>query len=184
MPIYPKAPNYTYRETLSAMRDFYVALNGKDILAFIGDSAGGGLLLSFAQYLTDEGIGSPDHLITFSPCLDLALDNEKIADYTADDPMLNWADLRLKFSFYADGDLNSPYVSPLYCDYSVLGRWTCFVVTEEILYPDTELLHDQLINEGIEHDYYVYQNQFHTFAIFPIPEADVCCKAIKDVLFG
>lgn len=183
LPIYPKAPNYTYRETLEAMESFYGDFaENRNVVAFVGDSAGGGLLLSFAQYLTDRGKDSPDHLITFSPCLDLALDNKNIAQYTAADPMLNQADLRLKFSFYADGDLASPYVSPIYCDYSVLGRWTCFVGTEEILLPDAQKLHDDLVSKGIDHDFYVYKNQFHTFAIFPIPEADACLNKIKLVL--
>ena len=183
MPIYPKAPNYTYRETLETMAAFYEDFSsGRDIAAFVGDSAGGGLLLSFAQYLTDNGKTAPDHLVTFSPCLDLALDNADIARYTAADPMLNHADLRLKFTFYADGDLDSPYVSPIYCDYSVLGRWTCFIGTEEILLPDAQKLHDDLVSKGIDHDFYVYKNQFHTFSIFPIPEADACLNKIKLVM--
>ena len=185
MPIYPKAPDNTYKETLSAMETFFDAYSiGREIIAFVGDSAGGGLLLSFAQYLTEDGREAPEHLITFSPCLDLDLDNEEIADDTAADPMLNWADLKLKFSFYADGEGDSPLVSPIYCDYAVLGRWTCFFGSEEILYPDGKKLHERLTNEGIEHDFFFYKNQFHTFPIFPMPESDVCLGIIKTVLFS
>lgn len=184
MPIYPKAPNYTYRECLPALKSFYLAYAGnKEIVAFFGDSSGGGLLLSFSQYLVDNGFPIPDNLVTFSPCLDLSLENPEIADYTAADPMLNRADLRLKFSFYADGDYDSAYVSPLYCDYNTLGRWTCFVGSEEILYPDAELLHEILTERGIDHDFYFYRNQFHTFAIFPIPESDTILGICRNLLF-
>ena len=78
----------------------------------------------------------------------------------------------------------SPYASPIYCDYANLGRWTCFFGTEEILLPDALDLHARLESEGIEHDFFVYKNQFHTFAIFPIPEADVCLNRIKNILFA
>lgn len=185
MPVYPKAPQYDYAEVLGWLFSFYAALpDGYEVIAFMGDSAGGGLLLSFSQYLADEGMDVPNDLIVFSPCLDLSLSNPEIASYTALDPMLNWQDLRIKLSYYANGGaFDDPYVSPLYCDYSLLGEVTIFAGTHEILLPDVRLLDEALTAQGISHNYYEYPNQCHTFSIFPIPERRLCLEQIKSALY-
>ena len=182
MPIYPKAPDNNYLDALAWVYDYYVEYK-LDPVAFFGDSAGGGLALSFAQYLSDRGGNLPEDIILFSPCLDLSLSNPEIEDYQESEPMLNADDLRRKFAYYAEGgSLADPYVSPIYCDYNKLGKVTVFVGTHEILYPDAKLLDEKLTNLNIEHNFYVYENQFHTFSILPLPERGVCLEQIKAVL--
>ena len=183
MPVYPKAPEYDYIYVMEWLYSFYKSEFKETPDAFFGDSAGGGLLLSFAMYLRDKGEETPDNLIAFSPCLDLSLQNPEIADYTASDPMLNVADLRLKLSYYVGrGKADDPYASPLFGSFENLGRITIFIGTREILYPDTVLLKDKLLAAGIEYDYCVYKNQIHTFSIFPMPEREICLEKIKSVL--
>lgn len=183
MPIYPKAPQFNYKDCMEWLSAFYSIVSEEyEIVAFMGDSAGGGLVFTFAQYLEDKGIDSPDDLIAFSPCLDLSLNNAEIADFTKADVMLNWQDLKLKFTFYADGDFESPYVSPIYCDWNKLGEVTTFIGTNEILLPDNRLLNKILTDENIEHNYYEFNNQFHTFAIMPMPERKDCLEKIREAL--
>lgn len=181
MPIYPKAPEYGYSDALEWLDSLYSEIILEETVeAFFGDSAGGGLLLSFARYLADRGSEVPADLIAFSPCLDLSLSNPEIADFAPVDPMLNTADLRVKLSTYVkDGAYDDPYVSPLYCDYSDLGEVTLFAGTREILLPDIRVLDRRLTEEGISHFYYEYPNQNHTFSIFPMPERRLCLEQIK-----
>ena len=183
MPVYPKTPEYDYVYVTEWLYSFYKSEFKDTPDAFFGDSAGGGLLLSFAMYLRNKGEDTPDNLIAFSPCLDLSLQNPEIADYTAADPMLNVEDLRLKLTYYVgSGSVDDPYASPLFGNFEELGRITVFIGTREILYPDTVLLHEKLLAEGIEHDYFVWQNQIHTFSVFPMPERAMCLQQVKEIL--
>ncbi len=184
IPIYPKAPQYGYEDALAWTYDFYQTLDdGYDVVAFMGDSAGGGLMFSFAQYLTDRGGTPPSDLIAFSPCLELSLQNEEIAEFTASDPMLNVDDLRRKLSFYVpDGDFENPYASAIYCDYENFEEVTVFVGTREILLPDVRRLIGILEEKSVKHNYYEYENLYHTFSIMPMPERQECLNVIKSVL--
>ena len=80
------------------------------------------------------------------------------------------------------GSVDDPYASPLFGNFEELGRITVFIGTREILYPDTVLLHEKLLAEGIEHDYFVWQNQIHTFSVFPMPERAMCLQQVKEIL--
>lgn len=186
MPIYPKAPDYTYPDVMAWLYGLYTTeLSDLQIIAFMGDSAGGGMLINFAQYLTDRQNKAPENLISFSPCLDLSLSNKGMADFAAEDPMLNIVDLRIKLRYYiGDGTYDDPYASAKFCDYSQLGKVTIFMGDRELLLPDAREWDEKLTEQGIEHNYYEFQNQFHVFPIFPMPERTFCMEIIKDVLYG
>ena len=183
MPVYPKAPEYKYDYVLEWLYDYYVTLDGE--FYFVGDSAGGGILLSFSQFLADRKVDGAKKLIAISPVLDIALTNPEIDEYAPLDPMLNKADLARKMATYSgDCDVKSPYVSPLYCDYSKLGEVTIITGTHDILYPDTKLLDEKLTSENIKHNYLVYKYQTHVFAIYPMPERTVVLNRIKEIIFS
>lgn len=181
MPIYPKAPDNDYMAVMEWLFNFYDSVGGAS--TFIGDSSGAAIMLSFSQYLYDRGKEVPKNMIAISPVLDITLSNPQIADYAPLDPMLNQADLARKMATYlADGDPTDPYASPMYCDYSVLGKLTIITGTHEILYPDTKLLDEKLTALNIEHNYCVFENQNHTFAIYPITERTVVLNYLKKIL--
>lgn len=73
-------------------------------------------------------------------------------------------------------------MSPIYCDWNKLGEVTTFIGTNEILLPDNRLLNKILTDENIEHNYYEFNNQFHTFAIMPMPERKDCLEKIREAL--
>ncbi|MFN4201319.1 MAG: alpha/beta hydrolase [Fervidobacterium gondwanense] len=76
VPDYPLAPENTWRETYEFVDKLYGMLlekySGKKFV-FIGDSAGGGLALGFAQKLRDENRRLPEHIVLFSPWVDVRL---------------------------------------------------------------------------------------------------------------
>lgn len=87
-------------------------------------------------------------------------------------------------TYAGDCDPKSPYVSPLYCDYSKLGEVTIITGTHDILYPDTKLLDEKLTSENIKHNYWVYKYQTHVFAVYPMPERTIVLNRIKEIIFG
>ena len=60
---------------------------GKEIL-FLGDSAGAGLAISFAQYLNEVNLPQPEKIILSSPWLDVSLTNPDIQNVILKDNSL------------------------------------------------------------------------------------------------
>ncbi|MCM3077473.1 alpha/beta hydrolase fold domain-containing protein, partial [Bacillus altitudinis] len=61
VPVYPKAPNHQYMDAIESVLPVYQALLEKgtpENIVIMGDSAGGGLSLAFAQYLAKKGIAA------------------------------------------------------------------------------------------------------------------------------
>lgn len=90
-PIYPLAPNHTWAETYDLLTEVYQdILNDTDAPVIImGDSAGGGLAVSFCEYLSEMNLEQPDKMILLSPWMDVSMSNPAAADYEASDPMLS-----------------------------------------------------------------------------------------------
>lgn len=187
MPIYPKAPQYTYQYTLDTIYSIYNRVTSDtnyNSTVIMGDSAGGSLTLTLGQYILENGGKQPDDLIALSPCLDMSLSNPQIASYEKIDPMLSLNDLKLKLDVYFLGetDAQSYKVSPIYCDYATLPEVTIFMGTDELLLPDARLLKSRLDEEGVNINYYEYGNMCHTFPLFPTPEAKQVMGQIEDVI--
>ena len=79
---YPLAPEYSYKDTFEIVQksfDILISQYPKDRFMFMGDSAGGGLALAFAQKLKNEKYEvQPVKNILFSPWLDLSMQNPDI----------------------------------------------------------------------------------------------------------
>src|SRR5213078_3276343 len=86
-------------------------------IAFVGDSAGGGLLLGTLYKLREEGLALPAAAVAVSPWTDLALTGPSLKLNAAADPMLNVARLPgLASGYLGDADPRNHYASPLYGD--------------------------------------------------------------------
>lgn len=187
MPIYPKAPQYTYMYTLETVYNTYNEVSaGGDYsnIVFMGDSAGGSLALSLGQYVVQkEGI-APNNIIAFSPCVDMSLTNIDIPVWQKNDPMLDANDLRLKLDAYFGSDRSSEIylVSPMYCDYANMPPVTIFAGGYEILTPDIRKLTDSLKTQDIAISYYEYPKMAHTFVLLPIPEARDALEKVKTII--
>ena len=72
-------------------------------IAFMGDSAGGGLALATLYKLRDEGIALPAAAVAVSPWTDLALTGPSLRANAAADPMLNVANLPTLANDYLGG---------------------------------------------------------------------------------
>lgn len=189
VPLYPKLPEADAGTSYAALMDFYgeaVAPLAPEELLFMGDSAGGGMALSFAMQLRDAGLEGPEELLLLCPWLDVTLTNPDIPAYEKKDPALDSEQLRHLGDLWA-GDLDpaDPVVSPLYGDLSGLGHITLVTTTGELLYPDILRLDQRLTDAGIEHTLNVRENMFHVWPLYfyyRIPEAVEDTLWIEDQL--
>ena len=179
VPIYPKLPDSdagTACAALTAAYEEFISGMVHGDLIFMGDSAGGGLALSFAMQLRDAGLEGPEKLILICPWLDVTLTNPDIPAYEKRDPCLDSEQLRHLGALWA-GDLSpaAPIVSPLNGSFDGLGAITLITGTGELLYPDIMALHDELSRQGIAHDLASWEGMFHVFPLYlgyGIPETE------------
>jgi acetyl esterase/lipase len=186
MPIYPKAPNYTYETSISMVLNTYLDLATRvasENITIMGDSAGASMSLSLCQYFSKNDINQPKDIILFSPMMDGKLDNPEIVGQQEKDLMLALETLKVKVESYAGGceNLENYLVSPIYGDFTNLAPITIFMGTEEILLPDVRLFVTSMQNE-IPIEYYEYDNMLHDFAIFPMREGKEVRQIIKNIM--
>ena len=169
VPDYPLAPAATYREVYT----FITALYGQLLertdahhLLLMGDSAGGGLALGFAQYLREQGLAQPSQLILLSPWLDLSVSHHEIMDLDKKDPLLSVAALRWCGLAYAgEQDLRHYQLSPVYGDLTGLGRIAVFIGTHDLLLADCRYLHQRMEEQGVDFRYYKYPKMVHDWML-------------------
>src|SRR5262249_4364203 len=91
VPLYPLAPEHTYRETYPWLLALYQHLcdtQHPENLTIMGDSAGGGMALSLVQQAVVQGLPHPKQTILTAPWVDLTLQNPAIRQRDRSDPVL------------------------------------------------------------------------------------------------
>lgn len=136
-------------------------------IAFGGDSAGGGLVVSTLLYLRDHQVPLPKCAICMSPWLDLTLSGASYADREAEDVML----VREAFPFWVhnyigEADARSPYISPLFGDLRQLPPVYIQVGTAEMLYDDSLSFAKRAEEAGSPVTLDVFPGYFHVFQAF------------------
>jgi acetyl esterase/lipase len=187
VPDYPIAPESNWKDTYTFMDELYWRVQEKYTdkkIVFIGDSAGGGLALGFAQKLRDEGKNLPNHIVLFSPWLDLNMDNPEIKKYEDRDVILTTKGLMAAAQKYGGGtDFKNPYLSPIYGDFSKLCTITVFTGTNDLLHPDSKKLRELCLSQNLPLNYFEYPRMFHDWVIFTfLPESKDALKKVKSIL--
>lgn len=147
-------------------------------ITFMGDSAGGGFVLSFCQYLKEIELPQPDNIIVFSPWVDISLGN---SPYDSDsDPILGEIGLRkMGKSWAGDLDTQNYKVSPLYGDNHGFSKTLIFVGENEIFHKDILMYYDKLKEDNVDVKLVVGNGMFHIYPLFPCPEARDAFKELK-----
>ena len=175
-PVYPLAPKHSCNETLDLITDLYNEYSNDNII-LMGDSAGGGFVLSFCQHLNRVNLSQPDNVVVFSPWVDVSMDN----DYDSkSDPILGEVGLRqIGKSWAGDLDTKNYNVSPLYGDNTNLPRTLIFVGDNEIFYKDVLKYAENLERDNVDYRLIVGEGLFHIYPLFPMPETRTAFKEIK-----
>lgn len=175
IPMYPLAPVHTYIDAYTYLTEFYqsyISEHPNANVILMGDSAGGGLALGLSIEFGIKNIKMPDHLILLSPWVDISMSNEEIKEYEKIDPMLKMPKIKLCAQSWA-GDKNLKYwkLSPLYGDFSKLGKVTIFTGTRELLYPDCKLLAAKLEKANVDYNLVTAVGCNHVYLFYPTREA-------------
>lgn len=173
-PAYRLAPYGTAEDAFSLLVPLYTAYRAAHPhtkVVLMGDSAGGGMALAFAEYCAANGLPAPDELILFSPWVDVTMQNPALAEYAPRDP---WLTLSLRVPglwFAGDMDLRDYRINPIYGDVSRLRNILLITGTRELLYPDTMRLAAMLQNTP-SYKLIEGQDMLHVYPLMPIREAD------------
>ena len=184
VPIYPKAPNHSYKDAYAILTDLYseIVKSYKKIVV-MGDSSGGGLVLGLCQSFGHGGLRQPDVLILMSPWTDITLANPLIPEYEKKDPMICASNERIWGELWADGLPVDDYkVSPVNGDMTVLGKVELFAGTREMLYPDAVQLYELMKKAKVDVKFTEGVGLNHVYQVFPIPEARKTLKYICRVI--
>ena len=178
LPVYSLAPLHSANETYDMITPLYEKLISKNNLTLMGDSAGGGFVLSFCQYLKTIDLAQPDKIIVFSPWVDISMSNTPYD--SENDPILGEVGLKEIGKSWA-GDLGAKdyRVSPIYGDNTGLPRTLIFAGINEIFYKDIKRYVEMLEKENVDVKLVEGEGLFHIYPLFPMPEAKKAFKEIK-----
>lgn len=148
-------------------------------VSFGGDSAGGGLALATLLYLRDHQKPLPKCAILLSPWTDLTLSGPSFTGSHVDEPMLVKEAFHLwTKNYYTSHDPQTPYISPVFADFTGLPKLFIQVGTAEALLDDSLRVYDKAKAQNVDIQIEIYQDYFHVFQSFwrLLPEAK---RAIK-----
>ena len=120
VPLYRLAPegcaDEGYEFLTAAWADL-VARPAVDRIVVAGDSAGGCLAIGLAMLLRDTGLRAPDHVVGFSPALDVTATHPAVREIDPHDPMLSTDEVvPLCRAWAGQRALTDPLVSPVHGD--------------------------------------------------------------------
>ena len=187
VPEYSLAPEYPYPAALEECarftRCFTESAQGNGAaVALAGDSAGGGLALSAAMKMRDEGRAPPACLLLLCPWLDLTLRSQSIESNRERALFLSRRKLEAFASLYVNDaeQLSCPYVSPLYGSLRGLPPIYLQGAEYDLLVGDSTRLQGKALFEAAPLRFDVFPLMPHSFQFFAgaIPEADAAIRQV------
>jgi monoterpene epsilon-lactone hydrolase len=154
-------------------------------VAFVGDSAGGGLSMSALLALRDGGDPVPAPSVLCSPLVDLAGEGASATERAHRDPLPVTGLLEGFVRAYLGGrdPKITPLASPLHADLHGLPALRVLVGTEEVLYDDSVRLVEKINAAGGHAELEVGEEMVHIWPIFTfLPEAHTATDGFGEFL--
>jgi monoterpene epsilon-lactone hydrolase len=182
VPSYGLAPQHTYRDAYPFLTAVYRQLLAEvdaSAVTLVGDSAGGGLALGFAQTLLGSDLPQPRRLVLISPWLDLTLSHPDLPAVELRDPWLSSVGLAEAARSWAGGDdPTDPRLSPGNGPLAGLAPVDVYVGTREICLPDVLQLQDRGATEDVKLQVTVCEGAVHVYPLVPAPEGRTAAREI------
>ncbi len=151
-------------------------------LILAGDSAGGGLALSTAIEMREQGLSPAAAVILFSPWTDLAATGPSIDTNARRCAMFTSQGIRDAAGIYlGDTDPRDARASPHYADFHNLPPLLIFAGSDEILRDDATRLADRARQQGVPVELHVVAGVPHIWPIFSriLPEGRVSLLQVR-----
>lgn len=168
---YRRAPEHPFPAALEDVVAAYLAVLAGGTPAcdvcLVGDSAGGGLVVSALVALRDAGEPLPAAAVLVSPLTDCTLTSDSLTTHAERDPATSRGVLSWLTRQYLDGlDPADPRVSPVRADLSGLPPLLVLVGTEEVLLDDATGLVARAQEHGVDATLHVGPGQAHIWPFF------------------
>ncbi len=135
---------------------------GSDV-AFVGDSAGGGLAISCALAARRDGLSMPAAVAALSPLGDLTPASDTRTTLAAWDPIVV-GDPTARFALYAGThDPRDPLISPVYADFTGFPPLLIQVGTREVLLSDSIRLARRARAAGVDITLDAWEGMWHVW---------------------
>jgi epsilon-lactone hydrolase len=148
-------------------------------IAIVGDSAGGGLVVSAMVAIRDAGLPQPGCGWCISPWVDLEAISETMSTKAAADPMVQRANILDMARLYLNGaDPRVPLAAPIYADLSSLAPLLIQVGAAETLLDDAIRLAKTAGAVDVRVDLQIWPEMVHVWHLFH-PELKAGRRAIE-----
>ncbi|MGV3711146.1 MAG: alpha/beta hydrolase, partial [Gemmatimonas sp.] len=179
VPDYRLAPEHPYPAALDdAMQAYRYLIEDLRIVAgrvvIAGDSAGGGLALSLAMRIRDEGLPRPAALVMYSPWTDMAVTGHSIDENSDRCAMFAGITIRRAAPLYLGATpATDPGPSPVYGDFRALPPMLIHASTDEVLRDDAVRVAERARAAGVTVEFRMWPHVPHVWQFFPavMPEA-------------
>jgi acetyl esterase/lipase len=145
-------------------------------IGFAGDSAGGGLALAALLRLRDEGTPLPAAAFSMSAYADATCSSERYQTQADVDLLVSIESARVSWAAYTAGiaDPRTPYVSPVFGDFTGLPPLLLQVGGAECLLGDSERVRDRAVSAGVDVELKTWPGLQHVFQVTAgnVPESD------------
>ena len=160
----------------------YLGYGARDVMV-AGDSAGGHLALVLCHQLKQAGRQLPGKLVLMSPWTDMTASGRSYTQRAEIDPTITMDYIRAVREVYADGkDLTSPFLSPLFGDFTGFPPTLIQVGTNEILYSDSIRLRERMLADNVHCQLEVWNDMWHVFQMFPTRKSALAMESIGKFL--
>lgn len=178
---YSLAPEHPFPTAINEIVKVYEELlrtNPNSRIIFIGDSAGGGLVVSSIHSITEKDIKQPSSVLLISPWLNLKCNTNSYKMRQHLDPILTKQNL-LKYAQYYNGQHGS-LGDPNELIFSSFPPTLLLVGTNEILYDDAKNFYDYIKPFQLNTILKAYPNQTHVWLLTNI-DSDVSKETLQDI---
>ena len=179
---YRLAPEHPYPAALEDCLAVYRQLSATHPVAVVGESAGGGLVLSVVQGIRDEGLPMPVAVAAVMPWADLTQSGSSY-DANRGRDVLTREGLTRSAAAYAGGiEPSDPRVSPVRGSFEAFPPTLVLVGTHDSLLEDARALAARLGEAGIAAELVEVAGGAHGFIQLPAPEGRESMERIHGFL--